>query len=60
MEVNGWLGRARCTDPAGQWCDEPGAGQLGECSFPPSKLCDALLRQEGGFSASNNNEIVRR
>ena len=44
--------------PEGQWCDQPGAGQLGMCSFPPSKLCDALLRQEGGFAAGNNNEIV--
>ena len=49
------LGDAECIPgcyPEGQWCDQEGAGQLGECSFPPSRLCDALLRQEGGFADS--------
>jgi hypothetical protein len=44
--------------PQGQWCDQPGAGELGQCSFPPSQLCDALQRQEAGFSRNTNNEIV--
>ena len=39
-------------------CDQDGAGQLGQCSYPPSQLCEALMKQEGGFAAGNNNEIV--
>ena len=44
--------------PDGQWCNQEGAGELGTCSFPPDRLCEALLRQEGGFGMDNNNEIV--
>lgn len=44
--------------PDGQWCFQEGAGELGQCSFPPSQLCDAILRQEGGFGGDGNNEIV--
>ena len=44
--------------PDGQWCFQEGAGELGQCSFPPDQLCDCILRHEGGFGRDNNNEIV--